>query len=157
MYSTKLSLNITWSILASIPQWIFSLKSHADSHYGAPPEALKTAYSGWRTTGSLLPSLAKWQMALDHLVHQPVLLLYCARLDLPVPEVAIISNGHLSICGPIFHLPIMQICFFWVALEDFPMLVHDILILGALDYFNSVAAIWKLMVWIDCRLYSARR
>ena len=44
MYSTNFSLNITWSILASIPQWIFYLISQADTHYGAPPEALKTAY-----------------------------------------------------------------------------------------------------------------
>ena len=45
MYSTNFSLNITWSILASIPQWIFYLISQADTHYGTPPEALKTAYN----------------------------------------------------------------------------------------------------------------
>ena len=44
MYSKNFSLNITWSILVSIPQWIFYLISQADTHYGAPPEALKTAY-----------------------------------------------------------------------------------------------------------------
>ena len=44
MYSTNFSLNITWSILDSIPQWIFYLISQADTHYGAPPEPLKAAY-----------------------------------------------------------------------------------------------------------------
>ena len=69
---------------------------------------------------------------------QPVLIV---GLDLPVPEPVIINNDHISILGPIFHLSIIQICFFRVALEDFPMLINDIFIVGALDNFNSFAAV----------------
>ena len=89
MYCTNFSLNITWSILASIPQWIFYLISQADTHYGAPPDPLKTAhyhfgylsgrcslrnsiYFQWSATTlrSVRPLITRWEMirCTDHFI-----------------------------------------------------------------------------------------